>query len=82
MLPAGLSKQQLRIEKIAAYHECLHHVLAPLKELSHSGAQLPDPTGAMRSVYPRALSFVADKPEQAMLSGVFDGHTCEEPCNR
>ena len=82
MLPPGLSPHQSRIYKLVAYNACIDYILRPLKRTSGTGVMLADPAGVQRLVYPRALSFVADKPEQAMASCSYDSGICNEPCNR
>jgi hypothetical protein len=81
-LPKGLSQLEKRTTTICFYNVCLDTILGPVKQLSRTGVLLRAPCGKQVTAFPRALSFVGDKPEQCLVCCRFDSHTCRGPCSR
>lgn len=51
------------------FHECLDLVLAPLKTAAAIGVTMNDPRGNLRYCYMPLISYIADTPEQSLVSG-------------
>ena len=51
-------------------HECLDHILAPLKIAAQLGVMLTDPYGFIRCCFTPLASYIVDTPEAAMIAVV------------
>ena len=78
--PFGYSNVRWRLIKMEIIHACLHVLLSPLKQLSWSGAIMPDPSGQRHNVYPRLLSDVGDDPEVHDHACIFSSSKAQKPC--
>ena len=52
------------------YHDCLAHVVAPLKKAAEIGVLLSDPLGYVRRFYTPLAANVVDTPESKLSAGV------------
>ncbi len=78
--PPDMPAPTWRLVKLAIHSKVLELLLAPLKDLSHTGKLMKDPSGVDRFVFPRFASYVVDAPEGAdvmMVKGVPSEHPCE-----
>ncbi len=78
--PPNMPLATWRLVKLAIHSKVLDFLVAPLKQLSHTGKLMQDPSGVSRFVYPRFASYVVDAPEGAdvmMVKGVPSAHPCE-----
>jgi hypothetical protein len=51
-------------------HDCLDHVLQPLKKAAEIGVMMSDPLGFLRYCYTPLAAYVVDTPESTLLAGV------------
>lgn len=51
------------------FHECLHIVLGPLKVAASVGVMMSDPMGTLRYSFTPLVGYIADTPEQSLVSG-------------
>ncbi|KAH7102016.1 hypothetical protein BKA62DRAFT_617982 [Auriculariales sp. MPI-PUGE-AT-0066] len=80
-LPAGkldkslseLAKRRLRAE---LFHKCMRRIFEPLFEPAHNGVCLADSQGCVRSCHPILAAYIADYPEQCLVSCVSYGQAC------
>jgi hypothetical protein len=57
------------------FHHCLDRVLDSLKAAERSGALMSDPNGRLRMMHTPLVAWIADRPEQLLLSGVSNSHS-------
>lgn len=69
--PQGMPMEQFKTAKRAIHHRVLQITLQPLKNLSHLGESLADPSGVKRWVLPRLCNYVGDDPECKTAAGVY-----------
>ncbi|KAJ6540469.1 hypothetical protein B0H19DRAFT_1212980 [Mycena capillaripes] len=63
------------------FHACMSHILVPLKTVGPMGMPVMSGDGVTRRGHPIYATFVADYPEQCLVTGVKTGEcpTCEVP---
>ena len=80
--PAGMNVDTFRKLKHVVRQRCLSTLMQPLKQLSHEGVYINDPTGTAQLVFPRLLSIVGDHPEIGDLMAIFSSGAPQRPCSR
>lgn len=71
MAKRGRSKKTLQLRNYELFHRSMSEVLAPLKAAGHprgEGVMLIGGNGEVRRVYPFLASYVADYPEQCLVT--------------
>ncbi|KAF5372418.1 hypothetical protein D9757_011620 [Collybiopsis confluens] len=79
----GLSKTALKMRNYEIFHRSMAHVLEPLKKAGDpngKGVEMVGGDGAVRRVYPLLATYVADYPEQCLVTCTKSG-TCPK-CRR
>lgn len=71
----GISQREHTARYQRLFHESMRHILAPLKEAGRSGVEMTGGDGAVRMVHPILASYVADFPEQCLVTCTKNG-TC------
>ncbi|KAF5344499.1 hypothetical protein D9757_015048 [Collybiopsis confluens] len=82
-MKAGLSKTSLKLRNYELFHRSMALVLEPLKMAgnpSGGGVEMVGGNGAVRKVYPLLATYVADYPEQCLITCTKYG-TCPK-CKR
>lgn len=72
---AGISDRQLNEARRDLMFQAVSTNLASLKAASFTGMEIRLADGVTHTVYPRALSYVADDPEQHAVSQILSGQT-------
>ena len=71
MSEKGLSKKALRLRNYELFHRSMTTVLGPLKIAGNpkgDGVEMVSGDGAVRKVYPILTTYVADYPEQCLVT--------------
>ncbi|KAE9401912.1 hypothetical protein BT96DRAFT_937636 [Gymnopus androsaceus JB14] len=76
----GISKKTLRLRNYQLFHRSMAEVLAPLKTMGRKGIVMVSGNGQKRKVHPILSSYVADYPEQCLVTCTKYG-TCPK-CRR
>lgn len=63
-----LTKQEHRARNQRLFHESMRLIMAPLKDLGESGIEMTSGDGLVRKVHPVLASYVADYPEQCLVT--------------
>lgn len=66
----NVSAQEQSLLSSRVYHVCLDIITQSLKRAEDVGSDLSDPTGQVRKCHTPLVSWIADLPEQRVLSGV------------
>jgi hypothetical protein len=77
-----LSKEQLRDARRDLMRQCTSTVLKELKEASHTGLHITLANGDSHWIFPRALNYVADDPEQHAVLQIKSGVRTLRQCCR
>ena len=80
----GLSKTALRLRNYEIFHRSMAVVLQPLKAAGNPrgpGIEMVGGDGAVRRVYPILATYVADYPEQCLVTCTKYG-TCPKCCRK
>lgn len=77
--PSNMTLATWKKVKQVMYSRCIATLLQPLKDASHAGLSLKDPSGVMQHVYPRLLNYCFDDPESKMVMCIKGGNT-QYPC--
>ncbi|KAG8946041.1 hypothetical protein FRC03_001582, partial [Tulasnella sp. 419] len=78
----NLSKPQQRLAKARIFHAALGDILEPLVEAGRDGVKLMSGNGEVRHCHPIVASYVADYPEQCLVTCVRFGECPVCPCTR
>ncbi|KAF5341494.1 hypothetical protein D9757_014788 [Collybiopsis confluens] len=82
----GLTKNALKIRNYEIFHKSMAHVLEPLKLAGNpdtGGIKMTGGDGAIRMVFPILCSYIADYPEQCLVTCTKYGACpkCKRPAN-
>ncbi|KZV99339.1 hypothetical protein EXIGLDRAFT_592623, partial [Exidia glandulosa HHB12029] len=81
-LPTGhvddtvMSEAKARRLRRDLFHHCMRRICAPLFEPAEKGVLLADSRGVVRGCHPILAAYVADYPEQCLVTGVRYGEAC------
>ncbi|KAF5347147.1 hypothetical protein D9757_013661 [Collybiopsis confluens] len=76
----NLSKKALKLRNYEIFHRSMAAVLEPLKAAGKNGVEMVGGDGAVRMVYPILSTYVADYPEQCLVTCTKSG--CCPKCKR
>lgn len=79
---AGLTDNQLTEARRDLMCQAIHSILDTLKQASHTGMEISLADGSRHWVFPRALSYVADDPEQHAVLQILSGVQTKRQCCR
>ncbi|KAF9035760.1 hypothetical protein BJ165DRAFT_1355229, partial [Panaeolus papilionaceus] len=66
--PKGLTEQQQRDRTQRIFHQAMRLILKPLIKAGTRGVEMTSSDGAVREVFPIVSCYVADYPEQCLIS--------------
>jgi hypothetical protein len=72
----NMSAEQSRLLRARLFHKAMEVVLQPLFSAADTGILLPDANGAVRLCFPILAAYVADYPEQCLVTSIRYGQTC------
>ncbi|EJD46432.1 hypothetical protein AURDEDRAFT_36110, partial [Auricularia subglabra TFB-10046 SS5] len=72
----AMSEAKARSLRHRLFHKAMELVFEPLFAAAKDGIQLADSEGNVRLCFPVLASYVADYPEQCLVTGVRYGQTC------
>ena len=80
-LPAGklddsLSAEDAKLLRASLFHACMCKICQPLFEPAENGVRLADSWGCVRRCHPILAAYVADYPEQCLVTCVRYGQAC------
>ncbi|KAG8733444.1 hypothetical protein FRC10_000243 [Ceratobasidium sp. 414] len=82
-IPAGLSEDGDQVSQgewaWEIFHKCMSKMVEPLVEVSRNGVELWCSDGGVRRCYPFLAAYVADYPEQNLVTCTSGCPICEEP---
>ncbi|EJD34589.1 hypothetical protein AURDEDRAFT_131083 [Auricularia subglabra TFB-10046 SS5] len=73
---AAMSEAKARTLRHRLFHKVMELVFEPLFAAAKDGIPIPDSEGNVRLCFPILASYVADYPEQCLVTGVRYGQTC------
>lgn len=65
---AGLGEQAARLARARLFHHCMSIIVEPLKELGKTGKFMTAGDGAVRHCFPIVACYIADHPEQTLVT--------------
>ncbi|EJD47515.1 hypothetical protein AURDEDRAFT_30783, partial [Auricularia subglabra TFB-10046 SS5] len=71
-----MSEAKARALRHALFHKAMELVFEPLFAAAKDGIQMTDSKGDVRLCFPILASYVADYPEQCLVTGIRYGQTC------
>lgn len=77
---ANMSAEQARTLRARLFHKAMEIIVKPLFEAAQNGALLADARGQVRLCHPLLSPYVADYPEQCLVTCIRYGQTCPK-CN-
>ena len=80
---SGLMKKEQRVRNQRVFHESMRLILEPLEEEGRTGVEMTGGDGSVRRVYPILAAYVADYPEQCLVTCTKYGTCpkCQCPAN-
>lgn len=67
----GISNKHVkRTIRDRVFHDCIRHVLKPLREVAQTGKQMADSSGNIRNCFTVLSAYMVDQPEALRLAGV------------
>ncbi|KAF9043522.1 hypothetical protein BDZ89DRAFT_901033, partial [Hymenopellis radicata] len=68
MSKGRISKRDMGSRYQRLFHAAMAHIMEPLKEAGQNGVEMTSGDGAVRMVHPVLASYVADYPEQCLVT--------------